>query len=104
MQKMDFERLADWRCLYCGSRKKDVKDLLGRDNQIVTKVVVCCHCGHTDIYAHSAESVIGLLINSFQMARNGMTEEYTHINEHPDLVETKDPLHYVLPHPVKSNI
>ena len=44
MQKMDFERLADWRCLYCGSRKKDVKDLLGRDNQIVTKVVVCCHC------------------------------------------------------------
>ena len=103
MQKMDFDRLAQWKCLYCGSRKKDVADMIGKDGEIVAKVITCCHCGHTNIFAHSARSVVGLLVNSFTMAREGMNEVPTHINEHPELKETKDPLHYVV-NPIKTNI
>lgn len=57
MEKMDAERLRRWKCLYCGSREKNIVDMKGKENIPIIKIVTCNQCGHTDLYATSALAV-----------------------------------------------
>lgn len=54
MERMDAERLRRWKCLYCGSREKNIVDMKGKDDIPTIKIVTCNQCGHTDFYAASA--------------------------------------------------
>lgn len=60
MEKMDAERLRRWKCLYCGSREKNIIDLKNKEKIPMVKIVSCNQCGHTDLYAASALAVAGL--------------------------------------------
>lgn len=82
MQRQNLDRLGRWKCLVCGSTKKDVRDILSIDQKNVLKISVCCGCGNVQLYANSADSVAGLLLNDFAMAYRGITENEN--TEDPD--------------------
>ena len=103
MEEMDFERFAKWKCLYCGSRKKDVADITGKDGQILCRVVTCCHCCHTDKYAKTARAAAGFLLDNSVMIREGMTPVPTHLNKVPPMKERKETLDYVI-NPIQTDI
>lgn len=97
MQIMNFDRLAKIKCIVCGSRKKDVSDIMTKNNQILAKVSVCCGCGLTQIYANSSKAVAGLLIHNMGLAKEGMLPEPTEMFEHREMLE-------IVVNPIETNI
>jgi predicted nucleic-acid-binding Zn-ribbon protein len=72
MSLISAERLHRWKCVYCGSKDKNIVNILaplaeGEENLVgstgevngnklgsAMKIVTCSQCGHTDIFSHSA--------------------------------------------------
>ena len=53
------ERLHRWKCLFCGSKDKNIVDLRMKDPNtgemwVPVKIVTCSQCGRTETYSHSA--------------------------------------------------
>lgn len=108
MQRQNFDRLGRWKCLVCGSTKKDVRDLIAFDGKNVLKISVCCGCGNTQLYANSAESVAGILLNNANMAYEGMFANSNHTNENegehiPGCDEHKEMLEVIV-NPIQTDI
>lgn len=99
MQVMNFMRLANWKCQVCGSRHKDVNDIVGTNGEIIMKISVCCRCGNVMLYANTAKSVAGFLLNNFTMVRKGLIPEETESLEQKELLENRS-----LCNPIKTNI
>ena len=74
---MDSERLRRWKCLYCGSREKNIVDLMNEEKIKTIKIVTCNQCGHTDIYALSALNVANILLGRKQPTREA-SEKFVH--------------------------
>lgn len=68
------ERLHRWKCVYCGSKDKNIMDIKAlktrnagstkenMDNAI--KIVTCSQCGKTEIFAHSAKMLATALFSN----------------------------------------
>lgn len=77
MEKMDSERLRRWKCLYCGSRQKNIVDIKNKEGVRTIKVVTCNQCGHTDIYALSALNVARVIVGGTQPTAEE-SEQFVH--------------------------
>lgn len=67
------ERLHRWKCLFCGSKDKNIMSVKLPLNESVTtstdpenyaegvKIVTCSQCGKTEIFSHSALAMMGVL-------------------------------------------
>ena len=67
------ERLHRWKCLFCGSKDKNIMSVkLPIEKSVTTstdpnnytegvKIVTCSQCGKTEIFAHSALAMMGVL-------------------------------------------
>lgn len=97
MQIMNYGRLAKIKCIVCGSRHKDVSDIMSRENKIIAKISVCCGCGLTQIYANSSKTVAGFLLGNMTMAKEGMQPEPTEMFENREMME-------VVVNPIPTNI
>lgn len=97
MQTMNYLRLAKIKCAVCGSRHKDVSDIMSKENKIIAKISVCCGCGLTQIYANSSKTVAGFLIGNMAMVKEGMQPEHTELFEHREMME-------VIVNPIHTNI
>lgn len=54
--KMDAERIAKWKCLICGSKKKKVSTASKNGNKVGFSMI-CCECGHVDSFATDAGAI-----------------------------------------------
>lgn len=77
------ERLHRWKCLFCGSKDKNIVQFKAQVNKTASglvnssteyaeavKIVTCNQCGKTEIFAHSA-----MMIGSFIAGHNCSIEE-----------------------------
>lgn len=66
------ERLHRWKCVFCGSKDKNIVNIkapISRDVEKVAyqdsiKIVSCNQCGHTDIFSHSAMMYASCVMNT----------------------------------------
>ena len=60
------ERLHRWKCIYCGSKDKNISSIKvlkekglspsdGENYQEGCKIVACNQCGHVELFAHSSK-------------------------------------------------
>ena len=59
MALISAERLHRWKCLYCGSKDKNIVDVFMQDPETgekwaANKIVTCSQCGYTQMFSHSA--------------------------------------------------
>lgn len=102
MALISAERLHRWKCVYCGSKDKNIVALNARireeDMNVVepyeyekgvkpaVKIVTCSQCGHTMIFGHSAFAVASALsqFKDFSFAKSEEFVKQAHDMNHID--------------------
>lgn len=62
------ERLHRWKCIYCGSKDKNIVSFKTKETKEASseyveacKIVACNQCGHVEIFAHSSAMLANII-------------------------------------------
>jgi len=86
------ERLHRWKCLFCGSKDKNISTMKAPTSNVcgtyseAVKIVACDQCGHIEIFAHSSNMLAMLLVgnHSYTLEESEKFVKDFHLLNHND--------------------